>query len=86
MILFVKTIDQTTATDHFGGNKLNYQGSQFRKFPSQICQDDQAVKRILWSRDPLIACIEIEKDEEAINCVEELANQAVEPIFNIKDR
>jgi hypothetical protein len=61
MMLFVKTIDQTTATDHFGGNKPNYQGSQSRKFLFQICQDDEAVKRILWSRDPLIACIEIEE-------------------------
>jgi hypothetical protein len=44
------------------------------------------VKRILWSRDPLIACIEIEEGDEAINYVEELAIQVVEPIFNIKGR
>ena len=30
--------------DHFGGVKLSYQGSQFRKFIFQICQNDYVDK------------------------------------------
>jgi hypothetical protein len=72
--------------DHFGGNKPNYQGSQFRKFLFQICQDHDVVKRILWSKDTLIASIEIEEGDEVIDYVENLAIQVFQPRFNIKDR
>jgi hypothetical protein len=44
------------------------------------------VKRILWSKDTLIACIEIEEGDEVIDYVENLAIQVFQPRFNIKDR
>jgi hypothetical protein len=72
--------------DHFGGNKPNYQGSQFRKFLFQVCQDHEIVKKILWSKDTLIACVEIEEGDEVIDYVENLAIQVFQPRFNIKDR
>jgi hypothetical protein len=72
--------------DHFGGKKMNYQGSQFRKFLYQVCQDDATVKRILWSENTLIACVEIEGNDEVIDYVENLAIQVFQPRFNVKDR
>ena len=72
--------------DHFGGLKPNYQGSQFRKFLFQICQDHEMVKRILWGPDTLIATQEIEEDDKVIDFIETLAIKVFQPRFNIKDR
>jgi len=72
--------------DHFGGNKLNFQGSQFRKFLMQVCQDEEVVKKILWNQDTLIACVPIEEPDEVIDKVENLTIQVFQPRFNIKDR
>jgi hypothetical protein len=72
--------------DHFGGEKPNYQRSQFRKFLYQICQDHEAVKHILWSHDTLIATVEVPEGDEVISIVERLAMQVLQPRFNIKDR
>ena len=72
--------------DHFGGLKPNYQSSQFRKFIYQVCQDDEAVKNIVWSENTLIATVSIEEPDEVIDCVEKLAMQVFRPRFNIKDR
>jgi hypothetical protein len=72
--------------DHFGGEKPNYQGSQFKKFLFQVCQDHDAVKRILWSPDTLVAAVAIEEGDEVIDYVENLAIQVFQPRFNIKDR
>ena len=71
--------------DHFGGNKPNYQGSQFKKFLFQVCQDHDVVKQILWSPDTLVACVPIEEGDEVIDFVENLAIQVFHPRFNIKD-
>ena len=67
-----RTIKRRLA-DHFGGIKLSYQGSQFRKFIFQICQDHEVVKSILWSKDTLIACVPIPEGDEVIDTVEKLA-------------
>ena len=72
--------------DHFGGIKPNYQGSQFKKFLFQVCQDHDAVRRILWSPDTLVATVAIEEGDEVIDYVENLAMQVFQPRFNIKDR
>lgn len=72
--------------DHFGGTTPNYQGSQFRKFLFQVCQDHDTVKRILWSRYTLVACVEIDEGDEVIDAVEKLAIQVFQPRFNIKER
>ena len=72
--------------DHFGGHKLNFQGSQFRKFLMQVCQDIEAVKRILWSENTLIASVPINDTDEVIDFVENLAIRVFQPRFNIKDR
>jgi hypothetical protein len=72
--------------DHFGGTTPNYQGSQFRKFLFQVCQDHDTVKRILWSSDTLVACVEIDEGDEVIDAVEKLAIQVFQPRFNIKER
>ena len=72
--------------DHFGGKKLNFQGSQFRKLLMQICQDEEIVKKILWSENTLIASIAIEESDEVIDIVEKIAIQVFQPRFNIKDR
>lgn len=72
--------------DHFGGIKLNFQSSQFRKILMQICQDEDMVKKILWSENTLIASVEIEESDEVIDYVENLAIQVFKPRFNIKDR
>lgn len=71
---------------HFGGSKPNYQGSQFVKFLYQICQDEEAVTRILSSPDTLIVHVVIEEGEEVVDFVENLAMQVFQPRFNIKDR
>ena len=73
-------------SDHFGGVKLSYQGSQFRKFIFQICQNDDVVKSILWSKDTLIACVPVPEQDEVIDIVEKIAMQVFQPRFNIKDR
>lgn len=91
LILYVgKTTSRRTIkdrlSDHFSGNKLNYQRSQFRKFLYQVCQDHSAVKRILWSANTLIACVPIEEDDVVIDSVEKLAIQVFRPRFNIRDR
>ena len=67
-------------------NKLNFQGSQFRKFLMQVCQDTETVKRILWSENTLIASVSIDDSDEVIDYVENLAIRAFQPRFNIKDR
>jgi hypothetical protein len=72
--------------DHFGGTTPNYQGSQFRKFLFQVCQDHDTVKRILWSSDTLVACVEIDEGDEVIDAVEKLAIQVFPFRFNIKER
>lgn len=72
--------------DHFAGIKFSYQGSQFRKFLFQIVQDTDVVKKILWSKDTLIAIVEINEDDDVIDYVENLAIQDFKPRFNIKDR
>ena len=66
--------------------KLSYQGSQFRKFIFQICQNDDVVKSILWSKDTLIACVPVPEEDEVIDTVEKIAMQVFQPRFNIKDR
>ena len=73
-------------SDHFGGVKLSYQGSQFRKFIFQICQNDDVVKSILWSKNTLIACVPVPEQDEVIDIVEKIAMQVFQPRFNIKDR
>lgn len=80
-----KTIRKRLA-DHFAGIKPNYQGSQFRKFLFQICQDHDVVKSILWSKDTFIACVPIPERDEVIDTVEKLAMHVFQPRFNIKDR
>ena len=80
-----RTIKQRLA-DHFAGNKPNYQGSQFRKFLFQVCQEHETVKRILWSPNTLVACVPVEESDEVIDFVENLAIQVFRPRFNIKDR
>ena len=55
--------------DHFGGKKLNFQGSQFRKFLMQVCQDEETVKKVLWSENTLIAHIAIEESDEVIDFI-----------------
>ena len=72
--------------DHFGGTTPNYQGSQFRKFLFQVCQDHDTVKRILWSSETLVACVEIDEGDDVIDAVEKLAIQVFQPRFNIKER
>lgn len=72
-------------TDHFGGKSFSYQGSQFRKFLMQVCQDEQVVKDILWSPNTLIACVEINEGDEVIDAVEKLAMRVFSPRFNLKD-
>lgn len=71
---------------HFGGSKPNYQGSQFVKFLFQICQDHEAVTRILTSPNTLIAHFTIEEGEPVVDLVENLAMRVFQPRFNIKDR
>jgi hypothetical protein len=73
-------------TDHFGGEKPKYQGSQFRKFLYQVVQDHNAVKRILWSNDTLVASVPVCEKDEVIDAVEKLAIHVFQPRFNIKDR
>ena len=73
-------------SDHFGGGKPNYGGSQFTKFLFQLCQDDESVQRILWSKDMLIAAVEIKEGDPVIDAVERLAMQVFKPRFNVKDR
>jgi len=72
--------------DHFGGIKPNYQGSQFKKFLYQVCQEHEMVKRILCSPNTLIAAVAIEEDDTIIDFIEKLAIKVFQPRFNIKDR
>ena len=73
-------------SDHFGGTKLNFQGSQFVKFLMQLIQDEGEVQRFLWSPNTLIACVPVKEGDDVINAVEKLAMQVFLPRFNIKDR
>jgi hypothetical protein len=73
-------------SDHFGGNKLNFQGSQFVKFLMQLLQDEGEVQRFLWSTNTLIACVPVKEGDDVISAVEKLAMQVLLPRFNIKDR
>jgi hypothetical protein len=73
-------------SDHFGGNKLNFQGSQFVKFLMQLIQDEAEVQRFLWSPNTLIACVPVKEGDDVISAVEKLAMQVFLPRFNIKDR
>lgn len=72
--------------DHFGGKRLNFQGSQFRKFLMQVCQDEEMVKKILWSENTLIVTVPIEEPDEVIDFVENLVIRVFQPRFNIKNR
>jgi hypothetical protein len=73
-------------SDHFGGTKLNFQGSQFVKFLMQLIQDEGEVQRFLWSPNTLIACVPVKEGDDVISAVEKLAMQVFLPRFNIKDR
>jgi excinuclease UvrABC nuclease subunit len=72
--------------DHFGNREPNFQGSQFVKFLMQVVQDEEMVKRLLWSPSTIIACVPVTESDAVISAVERLAIQILEPRFNIKDR
>ena len=73
--------------DHFsGGKRLSYQGSQFRKFLYQLCQDHDMVKKILWSDSTRIASVVVEEEDQIIEAVENLAIQIFKPRFNVVGR
>lgn len=46
----------------------------------------EAVKRILWSENTLIASVPINDSDEVIDFVENLAIRVFQTRFNIKDR
>lgn len=81
----VRTIKQRLR-DHFGNREPNFQGSQFVKFLMQVVQDEETVKRIIWSPSTIIACVPVTESDAVISVVERLAIQILEPRFNIKDR
>src|SRR5918912_2808600 len=49
--------------DHFGNREPNFQGSQFVKFLMQVVQDEEMVKRILWSPSTIIACVPVTESD-----------------------
>ena len=73
-------------SQHFGGKKANYQGSQFRKFLFQVCQDHEMLDHFLSSKETIIAYVVIEEGGAVIDIVEKLAMQVFQPRFNNKDR
>jgi hypothetical protein len=71
---------------HFANQEPTYQGSQFVKFLMQIIQDEEAVKRVLWSPQTVVATVPVPEGDLVIDAVERLAIKVLEPRFNIRDR
>src|SRR5262245_48196281 len=69
--------------DHFGAQSPNFQGSQFLKFLMQVVQDEEIVKRIIWSPTTTIASVAVPENESILAAVERLAIAVFAPRFNI---